>query len=125
MRAKTNWIDPVTDNSCDENEYGETEDYTVQIGNIGVEDLIFQGNNLLISTLSENQYNISLLAPGAEKFLIIRVFDVTGRCVVENKVYSQDGKYSYPLDMSYAAKGQYLIRMGTYDQGKIGKIVVR
>jgi hypothetical protein len=125
MRAKTNWIDPVTDNSCDENEYGETEDYTVQIGNIGVEDLIFQGNNLVISTLSENQYNVSLLAPGAEKFLIIRVFDVTGRCVVENKVYSQDGKYSYPLDMSYAAKGQYLIRMGTYDQGKIGKIVVR
>jgi hypothetical protein len=125
MRAKTNWLAEVTDNSCDENQYGETEDYTVEIGNVGVEDQVFQGNDLIIITNAENQYTISLNAPGAQKFLVLRVFDITGRCIVENKVYSQDDKFSYPLDMSYAAKGQYLIRMGTYDQGKIGKIMVK
>jgi len=124
MRAKTNWVEQVADNSCDETEFGETEDYTVEVGSIGVEE-IFQGNDMIIATVGENQFNVTLLAPGTQKFLMIKVYDVTGRCVVENKVYSTSGLYSFPLNLSYAAKGQYLVRMGTYEVGKVAKVLVK
>jgi len=44
--------------------------------------------------------------------------------LVENKVYYSNGRYTYHLDMSYAAPGVYIVRMGTYKYGKVRKLVI-
>src|SRR5690606_19397062 len=35
MRAKANWNGPVPANACEETSFGETEDYTANIGSLG------------------------------------------------------------------------------------------
>jgi hypothetical protein len=47
-----------------------------------------------------------------------------GQKLVESMVRKSDLRYSYQLDMSYAAPGVYLVRMGTREEGKVQRIIV-
>jgi hypothetical protein len=124
MRAKSNWVDGVPADPCEETQYGETEDYTVEIGASNIENPL-GANNLVIATLGEGQFQITLDAPQEAGPLVIKVFNVMGQQIVENKVYSSNGIFQYDLDMSYAAAGSYLVKMGNYEIGKVARIVVR
>jgi hypothetical protein len=57
--------------------------------------------------------------------LTIQVMDVQGRMIVFNWIYPTEGVYTYDLDMSYAASGPYLIRIGDQHMGKITRVVVQ
>ncbi len=125
MRAKTNWNNGVPEDACIETTYGETEDYSVNIDlSIGLDEKQVSVNDLTIQYLSENHYLLSFTSENLADPYYITVHNVFGQNVLYNRVYEQNGTFQYDLDMSYAAAGVYLIRIGSDKYGKVKKIVV-
>jgi len=127
MRAKSNWQAPVSNDPCDESQYGETEDYTANIGTLGVNDYAISNSELIITTLPNNQFQV-ILQTSFEEGVFMSVFNILGQEIGFNKsVPKIDGAYRVNLDMTKVASGVYLIRIGgqattTY---KTGRIIVK
>ena len=126
MRAKTNWNAPVPDDACEETQYGETEDYRVNIvESLGVDDSVLSSSEFRIISLDNNQFNVSLTTIYNED-ISFSVYNVSGQVIVFNNISKNSQKYIYNLDMSYAAAGIYLVKMGNSSIGyRVGKIVVK
>ena len=125
MRAKTNWNNPVPDDACEETTYGETEDYTAQIGVLGVEDTIFGENGLTVLTLENNNFDVILKTTKYSGALNLSVYNTLGQRLLYKKLENNGDGYNYKLDMSYAAKGMYLVRLGNKDNGRVKRIIVK
>ena len=125
LRAKANWNAPVPADACEETQYGETEDYMVNIvSGLGIDDLI-SSSDFNIITRSEDQFEINLSIDYSSS-LNFSVYSVTGQLLVTKKVFKSNDKYKYDLDMSYASSGVYLVKLGNNTIGyKIGKIIVK
>ena len=126
MRAKTNWNAPVPDDACEETNYGETEDYIVNIvESLGIDDSILANSEFRIISQDNNQFNISLSTLYNDD-ISFSVYNVSGQVIVFNNISKNSDKYLYDLDMSYAAAGVYLVKMGNSSIGyKVGKIIVK
>ena len=126
MRAKTNWNAPVPDDACEETNYGETEDYIVNIvESLGIDDSILANSEFRIISQDNNQFNISL-STIYNKDISFSVYNVSGQVIVFNNISKNSDKYLYDLDMSYAAAGVYLVKMGNSSIGhRVGKIIVK
>ncbi len=125
MRAKTNWNDSVPSDACVGSFFGETEDYIADIVmHLGTNEIPLANEEMIVKTLPNNQYEISLETDVTDEILIINLHDINGYKLVENKVRNINGKYVYNLDMSYAKPGAYIIRLGNYEYGKVKRIVV-
>ena len=126
MRAKTNWNAPVPDDACEETQYGETEDYMVNIvESLGIDDSILVSSEFKIITQDNNQFNVSLTTIYNED-ISFSVYNVSGQVIVFNNISKNSQKYIYDLDMSYASAGIYLVKMGNSSIGyRIGKIIVK
>jgi hypothetical protein len=74
--------------------------------------------------LKDNFFEISLEQSEYTEPLTFTVFDISGKRLVYHKVKNKNGKYTYDLDMSYAAAGIYLVRLGNNQFGKVKKIIV-
>jgi hypothetical protein len=126
MRAKSNWNDSVPDDACESTFYGETEDYTVVIDFVdAINDLAKIDGEIQIAYLPADQYRVTLSPTNFNERLIITVHDIHGRKVIQNWVHNIGGTYTYDIDMSYAAPGVYLVRLGTAEFSKIKRIVVK
>lgn len=126
MRAKSNWQAPVPDDACEVTTYGETEDYTALVGSLGVEDLSISQGDLIVTSLPNNQYGVSLTT-AFDGVASIAIYDVLGRTLAFNNLQKEGASYNYDLDMSYAASGVYLIKIGDQASGtfKSAKIIVK
>ena len=126
MRAKTNWNAPVPDDACEETQYGETEDYMANIvESLGIDDSALGSSDFKIITQDNNQFNVSLTTIYNED-ISFSVYNVSGQVIVFNNISKNSQKYIYNLDMSYAAAGIYLVKMGNSSIGyRVGKIVVK
>lgn len=125
MRAKTNWNAPVPNDACEETTYGETEDYSVQIGELGVGDSIFNESGLTVLSLDNNVFDIKVETQDYSKDLQLSVYNILGQRLLFRKLENEGGTYSYTLDMGYVAKGVYLIRVGNRDTGRVQRIIVK
>lgn len=126
MRAKSNWINPVPDDACEETTFGETEEYTAVIDFAdAVQDHALMDAEMVISYLSGNQFEVSMTTSNFEERLIITVHDVNGRKLIQNWVENENGYFEYEIDMSFVPAGVYLVRLGTEEFGKVKKIVVK
>ncbi|MFA5476688.1 MAG: GEVED domain-containing protein [Bacteroidales bacterium] len=128
MRAKSNWNNPVPGNACEETNYGETEDYTVNVTMafvVGIEKIDQEPNELIISTFENNRFSVTFSAVNMNDPLTITVHDIMGHTIISNRVENVNGLYEYDFDMSYAAPGVYLLRLGSATFGKIKKITVK
>jgi hypothetical protein len=127
MRVKTNWNSPVPDNACESTSYGETEDYTVSIvaGPVGIVEQSIIGGDLQVIYLPGDQYNIQFKANTINERLILTIHDAQGRKLVQNWVVPSNGLFQYELDMSYAAPGVYLVRIGNDQYGKVKQFIVK
>lgn len=125
MRAKTNWNAPVPDDACEETNFGETEDYSVQIGTVGVTDNIFDENGLTILTLENNKFDISLKTVNYSEAMNLSIYNTLGQRLLYKKLENDGTGYHYKLDMSYVAKGIYLVRIGNKDNGRVKRIIVK
>jgi hypothetical protein len=113
-------------NPCDNFSYGEVHDYTVNIvETLGVNNINLYNSEFKIISLDDNQFNISLATNYSEN-ISFSVYDISGKILVFNNIFKESDKYIYDLDMSYAASGIYLVKMGNSELGyKFGKIIVK
>ena len=104
MRAKTNWNAPVPDDACEETQYGETEDYMVNI----VESLGF--SNIQIDNISVYPNPVSSLLnvnTGTNNDLSYSIFNIMGQSISNGKLTTIDNR----IDFSQLTKGVYFFNI--------------
>ncbi len=124
MRVKMTWNTMVSDDPCADASYGETEDYTVEITPIGIEDVVMQDASLIVTSDDNNIFHVRLLNTATDDQMTLTVHNVMGQKLLEYRLDKENGEYQYTLDMSYADTGVYLVRIGNETGGKIKKIIV-
>ena len=113
-------------NPCVDMDYGSTHDYSVIItdGSLDPVDLDITEAEMIVSSDGDDIFDIRMQT-SYEETLRITVHNMLGQKLVENKVEKSGRIYYYELDMSYAASGVYLVRLGTRDVGKVTRIIVK
>jgi len=93
---------------------------------LSVEDQALEASDLQVVTLPGNKFDIALQT-AFEGTVAISVIDIQGRTVAFNNLEKEGNSYNYNLDMSYAASGVYIIKMGSEEENifKTTKIVVK
>jgi hypothetical protein len=113
-------------NPCDNFSYGEVHDYTVNIvETLGANNINLYNSEFKIISQDNNQFNISLATNYSDN-ISFSVYNISGQTLVFNNISKETDKYIYDLDMSYAASGVYLVKMGNSKVGyKFGRIIVK
>lgn len=126
LRLKSNWQAPVPNDACEETTFGETEDYTAQVGTVGIDDQTMANSDLIITSLPNNQFKITLITDYNER-ASIGIYNILGQTLAFNFVEKDGDRFNYDLDMSYAAAGVYIVKMGDPNSKsyKSAKILVK
>jgi len=113
-------------NPCDDLQFGRTNDYTANIsGVLGVEDQALIDSELTILNLGNDQFRVLLPTTTLDETLTVTVTNMLGQKLLSYNLENENGiGYEYDLDMSYAASGVYLIKVGTNRLGKVKRIIV-
>jgi len=120
-------------NPCSVMDFGSTHDYSVRItdSTLNIDDFLLNEANLEIIEQSPNLesrdgiFNI-FLETQFDQPLRITVHNLLGQKLIENQVSNLNGRgYQYEIDMSYAATGVYLLRIGTRDVGIVKRFLVK
>lgn len=112
--------------ACGFLDFGRTNDFTLTLFDSSiVRGIPLEEGELLILTEDYKQFGILLRDTNFEKDMILNVFTITGQKLVQNSIKQDNGNFVYDLDMSYAATGIYIIRIGTEDKGIVKKIFVK
>lgn len=128
MRAKTSWNELVPDDACAETVYGETEDYTVNIQTLSLNQ--FAAINLddfKIISLGDKQFDV-LLETDFSGNAYISIYSILGQQLKTKKISKSTANgYQVKLDMTEAASGVYLVRILLEEPNKylVKKIIVR
>ena len=111
---------------CDVMAFGTTHDYSVNIidTELDIEDFILNEAELMVLDEYNDHYRV-ILETTFDETLRITVHNVLGQKMLENKVENNGDGYIYDLDMSYAARGVYLVRIGTRQVGKVKRFIVK
>lgn len=126
LRAKSNWNGPNTDDACVDVTFGETEDYTVVVTEaLGLDDNDFATGNFTITETNKNIFDVSFTSQNTTDMLELTVFNVLGQRMVYYKMENNGGEFNYNLDMSYIAKGVYLVRVGNSESGKVKRLLIK
>jgi hypothetical protein len=127
MRAKSSWQAEVDNDPCAESEYGETEDYTVNVGILGTADFAISNGDLVVTTLANNQFQVSLQTQ-FEGNVFLGIYNVLGQEIgFEKRLPRENGTYKMNLDMSSVSSGVYLLKIGgqTTTSYKTARIIVQ
>ena len=90
----------------------------------GVFDNIVDASDLIIKSLGDNHFIVSLTNEKYTDKLTIKVYDLLGNKVLDKPIIKQNGVYTYPLDMDQSPSGVYIIRLGDQSFGKVKRIIV-
>jgi subtilisin-like proprotein convertase family protein len=71
-----------------------------------------------------NQFEVSLTNTNSHEDLNLDIYNMVGQRLLWKTLKNTSGFYSHSLDMSYASKGIYLVRLGRNKSSTIKKIVV-
>lgn len=125
MRFKSNWQAEVP-GACEETQYGETEDYSAQVGELSIQDQDIAQGALTVLSLPNNQFDIKLTTAFTGT-ASIAIYNVLGETLAFNNLRKEGDSFNYQLDMSYAASGVYLIKIGdqTSKTYKTARIIVK
>ncbi len=113
MRAKTNRNAPVPTNGCAPTPRGETEDYTANIGVLGIDDIAIRNSEILITSTDNKHFDISLVSD-YDGLAYMSVFNMLGQELGIKMIGKAKGDDSHKLklDMSFASSGVYLLKVG-------------
>ncbi|MEM7187436.1 MAG: GEVED domain-containing protein, partial [Bacteroidota bacterium] len=111
MRAKSNWQAPVPTDACEVTQYGETEDYTANIGELGVNDQAISNGELVVLSKDNNQFEITLRTD-YDELAYVGVYNVLGQQLGFKVIPKVDDVYQLQLNMGNAPSGVYLLRVG-------------
>ena len=126
MRFKSNWNSPVPNDACLKTDFGETEDYTANIGTLGVDDFTIRNSELIITTKDNDQFEVDFRT----KFdgqTYLAVYNMLGQQLRIKMLDKSGDSYKANLDMSALSSGVYLVRVGSPDATayKTGRIIVK
>jgi len=71
-----------------------------------------------------NQYEIVVKNTHITEDLDLSVYNILGQKLLWKTLKKLGGVYSYELDMSYASKGVYLIRLGQKNKATVKRIII-
>ncbi len=126
IRAGDTNFDGDLNDPCDVMEFGTTHDYLVNItdSTLNIDDFFLNEADMVIISEDQKEFRV-IMETSFDQPLRITVHNVHGQKIVENQVENIGDGYVYDLDMSYAARGVYLVRLGTRKVGKVQRIIVR
>lgn len=106
--------------------YGTTHDYSVNIidKNLDVDNFLLNEAELVVVSYGNSLYR-AIMETSFEEPLRITVHNVLGQKLIENRILNDGDAYVYELDMSYAAPGVYLLRVGNNKNGKVKRFIVK
>lgn len=111
---------------CNVMEYGSTHDYSVRItdSTLNIEDFLL--NEAILEIVDQESGLFTLyLETNFDLPLRVTIYNMLGQKMLENKVESTGEGYLYDFDMSYAATGVYLLRIGTTKVGRVKRFIVK
>jgi hypothetical protein len=111
MRAKANWNAPVPANACEETNFGETEDYTANIGNLGTADRAIRDADLQVIDKGNDVFEVYFRTP-FDGGVYAALYNVLGQQLGYKSLNKTAEGYRLNLDMAQAASGVYIIRVG-------------
>jgi hypothetical protein len=113
MRARANGTGTITnDDACEEISFGETEDYTANIGTFGVADNQISNSELIVTTLPNDRFEVILNTDYTDG-VFLAIYNVLGQDVgFTKRVPRIENAYKMNIDMSSMSSGVYLIRVG-------------
>ncbi|MGM0931975.1 MAG: GEVED domain-containing protein [Bacteroidota bacterium] len=111
---------------CSVMQYGTTHDYTVTItdSTLDIDDHLLSEAEFVILSKDQKHFK-AILETTYDQPLRISVYNILGQQMIENQIMSDGNAYVYEFDMSYAARGVYLVRVGTRKVGKVKRIIVK
>jgi hypothetical protein len=126
MRAKTNWQAEVPDDACEETQYGETEDYSANIGELGVNDFEISNSELIITSQNDNNFKVTLNTSYEGK-VYVAIYNMLGQQLGFKLAQNEGGVYKMNLNLTSAASGVYLVRVGGQNTTsyKTGRVIVK
>lgn len=127
MRVKSNWNGPVPPDSCEETEYGETEDYTVNIGVLGVNDFDLLNSEIIIASKDNSIFEVTLTTAYNGK-MYATIYNLLGQQLKTILLDNYDGtSYKIEVDMRDASSGSYILKVGgtKTDVSKTGRFIVK
>jgi subtilisin-like proprotein convertase family protein len=124
LSSMGDWTLEITD---DANQDGGTLlDWTIQVcasPALSIDDETLNGE-FKIRNLGNDQFEIVLTSDTLLEDLDLNVFNMLGQNLKWQTLKNEGGEYKYTLNMSYAASGIYLIRLGNTSSGVTKRIVV-
>ena len=111
MRAKTNWNGQVPADACEETSFGETEDYTANIGTLGVNDFSISKGDLIITSENNKNFEINFIT-AYEGTAYLAIYNMLGQQLKVKMLDKIGNSFKAKLDMGEAASGVYLVRVG-------------
>jgi len=126
MRLKSNWQAPVPDDACEETQYGETEDYSANMGILGVNDFEINNSELIISSTDNKNFSISLKSD-FEGQVYVAVYNLLGQQLGFKNVNKIGDSYRMELNLSNVNSGIYIVKVGSQDATafKTGRVIVK
>lgn len=128
MRAKSNWQAPVPDDACELTDFGETEDYTVNIEEVlSIGDQEFQNAELVVVSLGDNRFELSLNTQSDIELSVVTFNMIGQKLSHESLNKGNNGTYQSTIDLSQFASGIYLIKLSNPASNavKTAKVIVR
>ena len=119
LRAKTNWASNVPDDSCEETQYGETEDYTVFIieQSLGLIDNNFPLNPIIYPNPTVG--NITIDLKHNYRNISISLHDMLGRKIMD-KNYGQERNFELTIMQS---PGVYFLTINTGNKRAVFRLI--
>jgi hypothetical protein len=127
MRAKSNWNAPVPADSCEETSFGETEDYTANVGVLGLSDIALNNSEMVISSADNKQFEV-LLTSSLDETIYAGIYNMLGQQVaVKTTNRNDENGYRFIIDMSSSSSGVYIIKVGALSSNasKSERIIVK
>src|SRR5690606_24473104 len=90
---------------------------------LSLDDFLLNDADLVISNQGNGIFRI-YLETTFDMPLRISVHNLLGQKLLENQVETNGNGYLYEIDMSYAATGVYLLRIGTREVGRVKRFIV-
>jgi subtilisin-like proprotein convertase family protein len=126
MQSIGDWTLVITDNANADG--GTLLDWTLQLCEdipLGVGENLVESSDLLILNEGNNHFKIQLLTTEITERLTFSVTNMLGQTLTSYRLDNDGTGYTYDLDMSYAAAGIYIVRLGSDNVSKAKRLIVK
>jgi len=119
--------DGVLNDPCGDLQFGRTVDVSVNIidTTLSTTGFLLDDSELQIVSNPNKQFDV-ILSTAYNDDLTFNLFNMLGQQLVYDVIKKgSDGKYVYKLNMSYAASGTYIVKIGRGKSYQTAKLIVR